>query len=74
MTVAELLLANSSVASGIGTVLDNLLNIEIIREVYYGVNVDVIDNTNISVDYDIISVNISDPILMVDTTLIGVDI
>jgi len=59
MTVSELIVFNSTIAAGGGTVLQHLQNIAVTREVYYGVEAIVTNGTQADVTSDIMSVNVT---------------
>ena len=66
MTVADVLLANSTLNLGGGTVADNLLSPNINREVFLSVEADV-SGAAITVDYSgIIAANIQEEVIKID--------
>lgn len=66
MTVAELIVYNSTIAPGEGTVIEHLQNIAITREVFKGVSIDIIDNIDITITSGIITANVADDKLIVN--------
>lgn len=58
MTVEELIVYNSTIPAGEGTVLEHLQNININRQVFCGVDVDVKNAMDISVTSGIIAANV----------------
>ena len=68
MTIGELIVYNSTILSGAGTVLEHLLNIVVDREVFYGVGVNVEDIIDLDVSSGIIAVNIVEETLSINIT------
>ena len=66
MTISELLVFNSTIASG--TVLDHLTNIATERQVFKGIDVNIDSTVHFSITSDIISANITDHIVSANIT------
>ena len=66
MTVGGLIVYNSTIAAGQGTVLQHLMNIDTAREVFCGISAEVAGDVNITVSSAIISANIKENTLIVN--------
>ncbi len=63
MTIGELIVYNSTITVGGGTVLEHLQNIAVTREVVCGITVDVTDAIAFDVKDDIITADFDDSVI-----------
>lgn len=66
MTIGELMVFNSTIASGDGTVLDHLTNVAVEREVFCGIDGNVGDAVNIDISSGIIAANIREESIIIN--------